>query len=119
MRQVGVIAACGIESLTHMTERLVDDHRNAKALAVGLSSVAGLRVDADTVETNIVYVNVVAPNVTAAALVAKLKDDGVLAIATAPAKFRLVTHYQVSSADVATVLASVAAHMAALCQVIH
>lgn len=55
-------------------------------------------MDLSAVETNIVFVDLVAPaapGVTPTALVAAIKEEGVLAIATGPARFRLVTHYQV------------------------
>jgi threonine aldolase len=42
MRQVGVLAACGLIALNDMTERLDEDHQNAKALAVGLTKIPGL-----------------------------------------------------------------------------
>ena len=36
MRQAGVVAAAGIVSLTHMIERLGEDHRRVRDIAVGL-----------------------------------------------------------------------------------
>ena len=58
MRQAGVIAAAAIISLTSMIDRLSIDHSNAQQLAKGLSTLDGLDVKADEVETNIVYVRV-------------------------------------------------------------
>ena len=54
MRQAGVIAAAALVALEEMRDRLVDDHRNAKALAQGLTRIRGVRIDADRVVTNIV-----------------------------------------------------------------
>ncbi|TMG50189.1 MAG: aminotransferase class I/II-fold pyridoxal phosphate-dependent enzyme [Chloroflexi bacterium] len=54
MRQAGVIAAAALVALEEMRDRLVEDHRNAKALAEGLARVRGVRIDAERVVTNIV-----------------------------------------------------------------
>ncbi len=54
MRQAGVIAAAALVALEEMRDRLVEDHRNAKALAQGLAQIAGVKIDAARVVTNIV-----------------------------------------------------------------
>ena len=57
MRQAGIVAAAGVYALDHHVDRLADDHRRAKRLAVGLAE-AGLGVDPDRTETNFVQVDV-------------------------------------------------------------
>ena len=54
MRQAGVIAAAALVALEEMRDRLVEDHRNARRLADGLAGIAGVRIDAGKVVTNIV-----------------------------------------------------------------
>ncbi len=54
MRQAGVIAAAGLVALEQMVERLPEDHGRARQLAEGLAAVPGLRIDLDSVQTNIV-----------------------------------------------------------------
>ncbi|MCX6647357.1 MAG: beta-eliminating lyase-related protein [bacterium] len=54
LRQVGILAACGIVSLIEMIDRLADDHRNAKELAHAILDSGAMAIDPDTVETNIV-----------------------------------------------------------------
>jgi threonine aldolase len=54
MRQAGVIAAAALVALEEMRDRLVEDHRNAKALASGLARIDGVKIDAAKVVTNIV-----------------------------------------------------------------
>jgi threonine aldolase len=54
MRQAGVIAAAALVALEEMRDRLVDDHRNAKRLAEGLTQIPGVRIDPRRVVTNIV-----------------------------------------------------------------
>ena len=58
MRQVGILCAAALYALEHHRARLADDHANARRLAAGLAGVAGVRVDADKVDTNIVIFEV-------------------------------------------------------------
>ena len=57
MRQVGVIASCGMYALKNNIERLQHDHDNAKLLATGLSKIAELKVEYGENQTNMVFVN--------------------------------------------------------------
>ena len=58
MRQAGIIAAAGIVALEKMTDRLEDDHTNARLLGEGLASIPGIYVALETVQTNMVYFDV-------------------------------------------------------------
>jgi threonine aldolase len=89
MRQAGILAACGIVSLTQMVDRLAEDHLRAKRLAAAIATIPGLSVDLDTVETNMVLVNTVGP---AAEWRAWLAEAGVLCFLVAPNRLRLVFH---------------------------
>jgi len=53
MRQAGICAAACIYALDHNVERLKEDHANARALARGLSQIAGVEVQEP--ETNLVF----------------------------------------------------------------
>ncbi len=102
MRQVGVLAAAGLYALDHHIERLADDHANARLLAEACG------VDPETVDTNIVVVDV--PD--AAGVVAAAREHGVLAATVGPRTLRLVTHLDVSShqaIEAAAVMAKVLA----------
>jgi len=57
MRQVGVIAACGMYALKNNIARLQEDHNNAKLLAEGLSEISELEVDYGENQTNMLFVN--------------------------------------------------------------
>ena len=57
MRQVGVIASCGMYALKNNIERLQQDHDNAKLLADGLSLISELKVKYDESQTNMVFIN--------------------------------------------------------------
>lgn len=100
MRQVGVLAAAGIVALTTMVERLAEDHANARRLGEGIASIRGLAVDLDTVQTNMVSFEVTKPGLTASALSAMLGEQGVKANPSGPSRIRMVTHKDVSAADV-------------------
>jgi threonine aldolase len=99
MRQVGVIAAAGLIALEEMPKRLHEDHDNARRLAEGLAEIAGVKIDAERVVTNIVIFDVSDTGLDAAALCARLAERDVLASGTG-ASIRMVTHYDVSRADI-------------------
>jgi threonine aldolase len=85
MRQAGILAAGGLYALELNIARLADDHIRAKRLA------AALGADADTVETNIVVLDVV----DAAAVAGAAAQQGVLVSALGPRFLRLVTHLDI------------------------
>ena len=57
MRQVGVIASCGMYALKNNIERLQEDHNNAKLLADGLSLIPELKVNYGEGQTNMVFIH--------------------------------------------------------------
>jgi threonine aldolase len=92
MRQAGIIAAAGIVALETMVARLGDDHTRARQLAEGLATIPGLRVDLDTVETNMVYVDHSDTGRSTAELAALLERHGVIVSHRPPRHIRLVTN---------------------------
>ncbi len=101
MRQAGFLAAAGIYALEHNVSRLALDHDMAHRLWEGLVHTGW---EAQEPETNMVYVD--APG--AAGTVARLRDAGVLAIATAPDRIRLVTHLDVNREGIEAAIAAFA-----------
>jgi threonine aldolase len=99
MRQVGVLAAPGIIALTEMTERLAEDHARAKRLAQGIGILPGVTLDPATVETDIVIFGFDHPKLTVDAMLARMKDRGILALAVSGG-IRMVTHKDVGDEDV-------------------
>ncbi|MBI1749804.1 MAG: low specificity L-threonine aldolase [Acidobacteria bacterium] len=95
MRQAGVLAAAGLIALEESPKGLPADHENAHALAVGLSPMKGIHVDAAAVVTNIVVFDVQGTGRTAAEISAELKKRNILANPTGPTTIRMVTHYDV------------------------
>ncbi|RQM10250.1 hypothetical protein DD237_002328 [Peronospora effusa] len=55
MRQAGVISSAGLYAMKHQFDRLAEDHIYAQAFAYGISSIPGIEIDPNAVETNIVF----------------------------------------------------------------
>lgn len=101
MRQAGVLAAAGIVALTEQVDRLVEDHANARRLAEGLAGLKGVSVDPAAVQTNMVFVGV---GDAAGELSDFLRQRGILI--SGQDNLRLVTHLDITSADIDTVIAA-------------
>ncbi len=96
MRQAGVIAAAGIVAIETMTDRLVDDHKRAKTLAVALNDIDGISVNLASVQTNIVFFSIQnAPD-----FAEKMRAKGILSNALSSDSIRLVTHYHITDNDI-------------------
>jgi len=104
MRQVGILAAAGIYALDHHIERLKEDHRNAKRLALGLSEIQGVSIEPEHVETNIVIFDIAEIGMTAAQARDEMKKKGVLIHPFGKTLVRLVTHLDVSKDNIEVAL---------------
>jgi threonine aldolase len=100
MRQAGIIAAGALYALEHHVERLAEDHANARILAQTVRSTTGLKLDPETVDTNIVIFDIDEELGTAAAFSARLRDEGVWMYPIAPQRIRAVTHLDISRAQI-------------------
>jgi len=100
MRQVGIIAAAGIYAIEHNVNRLAEDHKNARLLAEGLSKISGIYIDMETVQTNMVILEIKDKEKDAEWLVGRLKENGILSIPFGKRKMRLVTHLDVNTEDI-------------------
>ncbi len=108
MRQVGVLAAAGLLALEESPAHLPYDHANARRLAEGLAELPGLKIDPDTVATNIVICDVSGTRRSSDAICAQLRERGILAIGFGTA-IRFVTHYDVSAEDIEETLTTLKA----------
>jgi len=95
MRQAGVCAAACIHALDYHVDRLADDHANAKALARGLSQIAGMSVQQP--QTNLVFFDSSGAGLPSEQLVTALRTRGVL-LATMDGRIRACTHLDVTAA---------------------
>jgi threonine aldolase len=100
MRQAGIIAAAGIVALTEMTDRLAEDHANARRLAEGIVGIAGLSTDPARVLTNILYVDLVDKRFSDEEFLKRLAGKGVRLSHTGPARFRMLTHYGIGGSEI-------------------
>jgi threonine aldolase len=91
MRQAGIIA---------MVDRLAEDHQNARALAQGLTLVAGINVRPVAQRTNMVHFDIDGDDSSASRFGNAMKERGVLISARESTSFRAVAHYGVSRADI-------------------
>lgn len=98
MRQAGILAAGALYAIRHNRARMIDDHANAKRLADGLMEIGGVELTGTPVQTNIVRFRM--PGRDAAAIMAGLRERGVLIFSTGPDSMRAVTHLHITPADI-------------------
>ncbi|HEV2764772.1 MAG TPA: GntG family PLP-dependent aldolase [Pyrinomonadaceae bacterium] len=106
MRQAGVIAAAGLVALEETPPRLLEDHQNARRLAEGLAELPGVRIDPARVVTNIVLFDVSGTGQTASDICARLHGEHRVLASGFGTSIRMVTHYDVSRADIEAALAA-------------
>jgi len=100
MRQAGILAAAGIIALENMVERLEEDHKNARILGEGLADIGGIKVDLETVQTNMVCFDLNKSGMDTHQFLPKLAEYNILGSPRPPTKVRLVTHYGISEDDI-------------------
>jgi threonine aldolase len=79
---------------------LVEDHDHAQRLAEGVRRIEGLTLEPEQVDTNMLFFRVDEGLGTGAEFCARLRQQGLMVLATAPQKIRMVTHLDVTAADV-------------------
>ncbi len=104
MRQAGILAAAGIIALENMTERIADDHQNARALAEGISDIKGISIDLDKIKTNIIYFSLDHPKIESSLFLDKMREKNIHFFELGPSWYRLVTHNGISKDDVSNVV---------------
>jgi len=104
MRQVGVLAACGLVALKESSiAKLADDHAHCKRLAEGLGALKGVELDANLAPTNILFFAYRGPKGDVSWLTRELNAAGVRCLQIGP-RIRMVTHRDVSRAQIDAVL---------------
>jgi threonine aldolase len=109
MRQVGVIAAAARVALETGIDRLADDHANARRLAEGLADLDPGAVELDSVETNMVYLDLRPFGMSAPEVAEALRSHSVITLGMPGHSMRLVTHRDVSSDDIEVALKALVA----------
>ncbi|MHB8133360.1 MAG: low-specificity L-threonine aldolase [Anaerolineaceae bacterium] len=105
MRQAGIIAAGGVYALNHNINRLINDHRRANVLAIGLQSIEGIDLAPNTPQTNMVFLNIrLSENQTIDQIQDDLRTKGILVGVAGKQSLRLVTHLGISDEDIQKVI---------------
>ena len=100
MRQVGIIAAAGHFALDNNIKFLNKDHERAKSIATAASKVSLKVIDPKNVDTNIVGLDLSSLAITASELATQLKEFGILTGPLGSKYLRLVTHMDLTDADI-------------------
>jgi threonine aldolase len=111
--RAGMFAAAALVALDTMVERLSEDHRRARRLAEGLNEIPGLYVDMETVQTNIIRMEVTAPGLDARTFAEGLLVRGVgCRELEAPSAVKFVTWSEQTDEDIEEALRICRAYMA-------
>jgi threonine aldolase len=113
MRQAGVLAAAGSHALHHHLARLTEDHARATRLAEGIAAAAPGVVERDSVETNMVLLDLTGAPVDTVGLDAACREAGILISPLGPRRVRLVTHLDIDDDGVDRALAVITSALAA------
>lgn len=100
MRQSGIIAAACIYALDNNLPLLAVDHARARRLADGLAHLQGITIDAATVETNLVYFDIVTAAWNAKTLAEAALAQGVRLCPMGHRRMRAVTHLDIDDAGI-------------------
>jgi len=107
MRQAGIIAAAGRYALDHNVERLAQDHRRTKQLALALDGIEGLDFDMQRVQTNMLFLR----STHMPDLADHLAQCGI-AITAIGQNARLVLHMQIDDVALQLIIESIQAFFA-------
>lgn len=95
MRQAGFLAAAARHALDAHVQRLAEDHRRARALGEALAEMPHVALPYGLPQTNMVFFTCHHPRLDTAALLAALRERGVLLGSMGPTLVRAVTHLDV------------------------
>ncbi|HEX3054041.1 MAG TPA: low-specificity L-threonine aldolase [Aggregatilineaceae bacterium] len=105
MRQAGVLAAAGLIALEKMTQRLGEDHANARRLAEGIARIPQFEIDLTRVQTNMVFFQVHEDaGIMAPEMAERLAARNIWIMDMGEYRFRAVTHYWISTEHIEMVL---------------
>ncbi len=104
MRQVGIIASAAIYALENNMSRMSEDHENADYLAKNLAEIDGIDIDLDSLQTNIIIMNIASSGREVPDVLSQLKEMGILAVQFGATKIRCVTHLNINRTDIETAI---------------
>lgn len=103
LRQAGILAAAGLEALT-LSERLSEDHENARYLGARLAELPAIEVDLDSIQINMVFFKIQKEGFQEEDFIRHLNNHGVLLNGQDEGQFRFVTHYYITRDRIDTVI---------------
>ena len=101
VHKAGLAAAAALVGLEGLEGRIAEDHRRARELGALLAELPGLRLDPETIETNIVLVDAGGTGFAPDELLRLLAAEGVLGMERDTSRIRFVTHRGIGDAEVA------------------
>ena len=93
-RQIGILAAAGLYALKNNINRLTEDHEKAKLLAATINNCKKLKINMQSVQTNILIFQPV--NISIEDALILCKEKGLLLSTGKPGYLRAITHLDVS-----------------------
>lgn len=97
--QIGIYAEAAYFALTRQLDRLAEDHRLTRLLAEKLAKHTDLGVDPDSVDTNIIYIQL-PPSINGDTFVKRCEERGLLIMQLLRGKIRLVVNRNVNEPDI-------------------
>lgn len=113
LRQVGILAGAGKFAIEHLSARVIHDHERAYRLADGIKDAKDISVDMDTVQTNIVKVDLHGALRGRAWIKAMEEEAGVLTHYITDDAIRLVTYRGITDSDIDEAIARIRSFCAA------
>ncbi|MFC1574625.1 threonine aldolase family protein [Gemmatimonadota bacterium] len=107
LRQAGIIAAPGLVGLRSMIPRLAEDHANARSFAEGVAAMDCLFVDLESVQSNIVNLDVGGLGIDAATFATHLDELGVRGLPGMGFVVRFVTYRGITSGNIDAAITAV------------
>lgn len=107
MRQVGILAAAGMEAICDFENGILEeDHKKAKTLVQALKCLLAFRIDPNSVETNILFLEIVSFDTSwekkdvGSNIARMLKEKGIRVSVWSPDLLRLVVHRDISDEEI-------------------
>jgi threonine aldolase len=101
MRQVGILAAAGMKALDDFERGMLkEDHRRAQRLVEAISKAPGIRLGQNSVDTNIILIDIDNESYNSTQFVERLTAKGLLTLTHGPKTIRIVVHRDISEEDI-------------------
>ena len=97
MRQIGILAACGIIAVEKMSKRLYEDHENAQYMETLLKEIEGIKIDQTQRDINMIFFDI--DDERKYDLPGFMYEKGIK-ITPYEGAFRFVTHYDVTRDEI-------------------